>query len=120
MLRATLVLVTVVGAAAAPALVSAAEEGAVDASVDVQNPSACIILGGTTNIDFGVFAFSTPSTPSNSVPNATTTVTNCSGTDVDLLARSTKAMNEAGTIQWTPVPTPDVCGAGPNTSDTAC
>ena len=44
--RAVVVIAAVVGTAAGPASVVAAEQGAVDASVDVQNPAACIILEG--------------------------------------------------------------------------
>ena len=112
--RAMVVLAVVAGTAAGPASVVAAEQGAVDASVDVQNPAACIILEGTV-IDFGVQRFSTPSQIEDSTPSTPTNVTNCSGSNADLVVRSTKASNEAGTVAWTPVPTADVCNTGPNT-----
>jgi hypothetical protein len=108
------VLAAVVGTAAGPTSVAAAEQGAVDASVDVQNPAACIILEGTV-IDFGVQRFSTPSQIEDSTPNTATEVTNCSGSAADLVVRSTKATNEAGTVEWTPVPNPSTCNTGPNT-----
>ena len=113
LLRGIVVLAAVVAMAVEPASVSAADQGAVDASVEVQNPAACILLEGTV-IDFGMEKFSTPSHTEQSEPSTPTTVTNCSGAAADLVARGTKASNEAGTAQWTLVPTLNPCDSGPN------
>jgi hypothetical protein len=111
--RVMVVLAVVVGTAAGPTSVAAAEEGAVDASVEVQNPAACIVLGGTV-IDFGVQRFSTASHVEGA-SGTPTIVTNCSGGDADLVVRTTRATNEAGTVEWSPVSNGETCNGGPNT-----
>ena len=113
LLRGIVVLTAVAAVAVGPASVSAADQGAVDASVEVQNPAACILLEGTV-IDFGIEKFSTPSQTEQSEPSTPTVVTNCSGANAELVARSTKATNEAGTAEWTPWSNPTPCNAGPN------
>jgi hypothetical protein len=114
-MRRLLMLSVALAAMVAPMSVVASEhEGSVQARVYVEQPAPCITLDGAL-ADFGVAQFSTTSS-ANYVQGAMSTITNCSGGSADLLARTTKASNAAGTVQWTPVnTTTNPCATGPNT-----